>query len=241
MQKNPRLILLPNVLNDEQPTIDSCFTADVIILVPKLDGLIAESEKGGRHYLKRFSFPEGKTFRDIPIKLLSEHTKESEFLELLMPIMQGQVWGLVSDAGLPCLADPGAKLVFLARQKGVDIEAHMGPSSIVLALMLSGLGAQKFCFEGYLPKEASELTGAIKQLEQRAIKEVSTHIFIETPYRSQQMLEKLISILQEKMKLSVSLDLTLPSQLVMTKTIKEWRKDPKVDIQKRLAVFVIGA
>ena len=241
MQKNPRLILLPNVLNDEQPTIDSCFTADVIILVPKLDGLIAESEKGGRHYLKRFSFPEGKTFRDIPIKLLSEHTKESEFLELLMPIMQGQVWGLVSDAGLPCLADPGAKLVFLARQKGVDIEAHMGPSSIVLALMLSGLGAQKFCFEGYLPKEASELTGAIKQLEQRAIKEGSTHIFIETPYRSQQMLEKLISILQEKMKLSVSLDLTLPSQLVMTKTIKEWRKDPKVDIQKRLAVFVIGA
>jgi len=241
MQKNPRLILLPNVLNDEQPTIDSCFTADVIILVPKLDGLIAESEKGGRHYLKRFSFPEGKTFRDIPIKLLSEHTKESEFLELLMPIMQGQVWGLVSDAGLPCLADPGAKLVFLARQKGIDIEAHMGPSSIVLALMLSGLGAQKFCFEGYLPKEASELTGAIKQLEQRAIKEGSTHIFIETPYRSQQMLEKLISILQEKMKLSVSLDLTLPSQLVMTKTIKEWRKDPKVDIQKRLAVFVIGA
>jgi len=229
------------VLNDEQPTIDSCFTADVIILVPKLDGLIAESEKGGRHYLKRFSFPEGKTFRDIPIKLLSEHTKESEFLELLMPIMQGQVWGLVSDAGLPCLADPGAKLVFLARQKGIDIEAHMGPSSIVLALMLSGLGAQKFCFEGYLPKEASELTGAIKQLEQRAIKEGSTHIFIETPYRSQQMLEKLISILQEKMKLSVSLDLTLPSQLVMTKTIKEWRKDPKVDIQKRLAVFVIGA
>ncbi|MCX6990923.1 MAG: SAM-dependent methyltransferase [Chlamydiae bacterium] len=241
MQKNPRLILLPNVLNDEQPRLESCFTADVITLVPSLDGLIAESEKGGRHYLKRFFFPEGKTFRDIPITLLSEHTKESEFLQLLAPIMKGEVWGLVSDAGLPCLADPGAKLVLLARQKGLEVEAHMGPSSIILALMLSGLGAQKFCFEGYLPKESSELTGAIKLLEQRALKEGSTHIFIETPYRGEQMLEKLISTLQEKMKLSISLDLTLPTQLVMTKTIKQWRKDPKLDIQKRLAVFVVGA
>ena len=240
MQKNPRLILLPNVLNDEQLSLQSSFTADVIALVPRLDGLIAESEKGGRLYLKRFTFPEGKTFRDIPIRVLSEHTKESEVIDLVTPIIQGQVWGLVSDAGLPCLADPGAKLVYLARQKGIELEAHMGPSSIILALMLSGLGAQKFCFEGYLPKESSELIQAIKLLEQRALKEGSTHIFIETPYRGAQLLERLISTLQEKMKLSISLDLTLPTQLVITKTIKEWRKDPKIDIQKRLAVFVVG-
>lgn len=241
MQKKPQLVLLPNVLNEEETETASCFTQSVISLVPTLDGLIAESEKGGRAFLKRFSYPEGKSFRDIPIQVLSEHTKEKEFAELLAPIKRGQRWGLVSDAGLPCLADPGAKLVYLARQSSVDVEAHMGPSSIILALMLSGLGAQKFTFEGYLPKEGSELSLMIKQIQQRAMKEGSTHIFIETPYRVDQMVEKLIATLDEKMKLSLSVDLTLPTQRVITKTVKEWKKTPKPAIGKRLAVFVVSA
>lgn len=241
MQKKSQLVLLPNVLNEEETNITSCFTQSVISLVPMLDGLIAESEKGGRAFLKRFSFPEGKSFRDIPIKVLSEHTKDNEFAELLAPIKEGQRWGLVSDAGLPCLADPGAKLVYLARHSGVDVEAHMGPSSIILSLMLSGLGAQKFTFEGYLPKEGSELVAALKQVQQRAVKEGATHIFIETPYRVDQMLEKLLATLDEKMKLSLSVDLMLPNQMVVTKTIKEWKKSPKLVIGKRLAVFVVSA
>jgi len=241
MPKKPLLVLLPNVLNDEETRIESQLTSDVISLVPKLDGLIAESEKGGRHFLKRFPYPEGKSFRDIPIKVLSEHTKDHELSELLSAIKPSQMWGLVSDAGLPCLADPGARLVYLARQSGVDVEAHMGPSSIILALMLSGLGAQKFCFEGYLPKEGSELSAAIRQLQQRSMKEASTHIFIETPYRAQQMLEKLIATLDDKMKLSISIDLTHPSQQVITKMVTDWKKHPKPDLQKKLVVFVVSA
>ncbi|MCX6988055.1 MAG: SAM-dependent methyltransferase [Chlamydiae bacterium] len=235
-----QLVLIPNVLNEEETQIHSCFTQEVITLVPTLDGLIAESEKGGRHYLKRFPFPEGRSFRDIPIKVLSEHTKEGDYVELLSLLKRGQRWGLVSDAGLPCLADPGARLVFLARQKGVQVQAHMGPSSIILALMLSGLMAQKFTFEGYLPKEMAELTVAIKQMQQRSLKEGSTHLFIETPYRTQQLLERLIELLDENMMLSISCDLTLPTQLVMTYTIGQWKKMPKPDIQKRLVVFVVA-
>ncbi|NDE82111.1 MAG: 16S rRNA methyltransferase [Chlamydiia bacterium] len=235
-----KLILLPNVLNDEERDIQSYFTKAVIDLVPTLDGLIAESEKEGRYYLKRFTFPEGRTFRDIPIKVLSEHTKEGDYAELLSLIKPEQKWGVISDAGLPCLADPGARLVFLARQRGIHVQAHMGPSSIILALMLSGLMAQKFTFEGYLPKEMAELTVSIKQIQLRSVKEGSTHLFIETPYRSQQMLERLVELLDGNMVLSICCDLTLPTQLVMTYTIAQWRKMPMPDIQKRPVVFVVA-
>jgi 16S rRNA (cytidine1402-2'-O)-methyltransferase len=111
----------------------------------------------GRNSLKRFPFPEGKTFRDVQIKVLSEHTKQDELDELVSLIKPSEKWGLISDAGLPCLADPGARLVALARRAGIDILVHMGPSSIIMALMLSGLGAQKFCFEGYLPRRPQSL------------------------------------------------------------------------------------
>ena len=142
--KKPLLLLLPNVLSEEESTF--CHLAlDLGKKIGSLDGLIAESEKGGRRYLKRFTFPEGRTFRDVPIRLLNEHTESKQLNELLDPILKGETWGIVSDAGLPCIADPGALLVSLARKKGVNIEAISGPSSVFLALMLSGLSAQKFC------------------------------------------------------------------------------------------------
>jgi 16S rRNA (cytidine1402-2'-O)-methyltransferase len=240
MQKKPLLVLLPNVINDEETDLNTFFPQEMIQFVSSIDGLIAESEKGGRSYLKRFPFPEGKTFRDIPIKVLSEHTKDHELTDLMGYVKTG-VWGLISDAGLPCLADPGARLVLLARKEGVDVRAHVGPSSIIMALMLSGLGAQKFSFEGYLPKDALDLTAKIKLLQQRAQKEGSTHVFIETPYRSIQLLEKLIATLDDKMKLSVSFDLTMPSQKVMTQTIKEWKRVAKIENQKPLCVFVLSS
>lgn len=241
MQKQPRLLLLPNVLNDEQPQLPSYFTEEMINIVPKLDGLIAESEKGGRYFLKRFPFPEGKSFRDIPIKVLSEHTKNEEMQELVNMVKQGGTIGLISDAGLPCLADPGARLVFLLRKADVLIEALTGPSSIIMALMLSGLGAQKFTFEGYLPKEGAELSSYLKLIQQRAMKEGSTHIFIETPYRCQQLFDKLLSDLDDRMKLSISIDLTIGSQEVYTKSIKEWKGCSKPSLNKRLCVFVLSA
>ena len=241
MSKQGKLILLPNTLHEDIEHITKYFPQSVIETVGNLDGLIAESEKAARRYMKKFPFPEGKTFRDMPIRTLSEHTKENELDDLLSPLKQGQVWGLISDAGLPCLADPGARFTLRARMLGIEVDVGIGPSSIILALMLSGLGAQKFCFEGYLPKESEALIFSIKMLQQRSVKEGSTHVFIETPYRCQQMLDALLSALSDRTWLSVSMDLSLPSQQVITKRVAEWKKVAKPDLNKKLCVFVFCA
>lgn len=241
MSEKGKLILLANMLHDGEQNIQSYLPEAVISSIAYLDGLIAESEKGGRYYLKRFPFPEGKSFRDIPIRVLSEHTKEDELKELIAPMKEGKRCGLISDAGLPCLADPGARLVLLCRQQGIEVEATVGPSSIVMALMLSGLGAQKFCFEGYLPKDSGALSSHLVMLQKRSMQEGSTHLFIETPYRSQQMLGALLATLHDRTYLSVSVDLTLPTQEVITKTVKEWKKGVKIDLTKKLCVFVFSA
>lgn len=124
--KTPHLILLPNLLDEEEKHFENYLPKSVEYWVRQLDGIIAESEKGGRYFLRRFSYPEGRTFRDIPIKLLNEHTPDAELSALLEPVLQGQIWGLVSDAGLPCVADPGAKLVYLARKKQVALKPAWG-------------------------------------------------------------------------------------------------------------------
>ncbi|NDD58019.1 MAG: 16S rRNA methyltransferase [Chlamydiae bacterium] len=241
MLKKIRLVLLPNVLNPDQESIASCFTAATLELVPTLDGLIVENEKEGRKYLKRFSFPEGRTFRDVPMRELSEHTSDEQMKDIIAEMKPGQVWGLISDAGMPCFADPGAKIVYLARRAGIEVEAHVGPSSILFAVMLSGLYAQKFTFEGYLPKEELQQIAYIKQMQLRSSKEGSTHVFIETPYRNQSLFDQLLSILEDRTQLSILSDMSLPTQEVATYTVKEWKKMNKADLKKRLVVFVIRA
>jgi 16S rRNA (cytidine1402-2'-O)-methyltransferase len=230
------LLLLPNVLDPEASDLLSLPPA-VAHAVQKIDGLIAESEKGGRYFLRRFSFPAPKTFRDIPIRLLNEHTTEKELDALLELLLKGEQWGLVSDCGLPCLADPGAKLVFQARKHGVNIEAFPGPSSIVLALMLSGLSAQSFAFHGYLEREPEKLSVQIKKLQRRASEEKATQVFIETPYRNQKLLQFLIEHLQDQTMLCVAWDLMLPSQEVVCLSIAAWKKQPLPPINKKPAVF----
>lgn len=203
------LYLLPNLLH-EDTSID-LLPRKLEALIPTLNGIIAESEKGGRHFLRRFSI-------HLPIELLNEHTKDIS--DLLQPLQKGENWGLISDAGLPCLADPGYQLVALARQKNIRIEALAGPSSILLALMLSGLPAQSFVFHGYLPREKPDLIQKLRQLE----KDPMTHLFIETPYRNQKTLETLIETLAPTTTLCIASNLTHPSQLVLTHPISNWRK-----------------
>lgn len=231
------LILLPNLLFDEEENWRFHLPISVEEKVLSLKGLIAEDEKAGRRYLKRFSFPEGKSFRDISIRVLNEHTKKEELLDLLDPLLKGETWGLISDAGLPCLADPGSNLVYLARKKGILIEAMTGPSSLVLALMLSGLSAQKFTFHGYLEKESSRLSLAVKQLEKQP---GMTHLFIEVPYRSQNVFQTLLEALSETTQLCVCVNLTAPDQRVWTFSIKEWRKRELPDLHKKPVVFVFA-
>ena len=224
------LLLLPNLLNEEAAP-DLFLPVSVDRAVQSLDGLIAESPKGGRHFLRRFC-PE--TFREIPIELLNEHTQDNQIDELLKPLREGKTWGLVSDCGLPCLADPGAKLVARARQLGIPIQVFTGPSAIFFALMLSGLSAQSFAFHGYLEKDQGPLVQQLLTLQ----KQKGTHIFIEAPYRNQKMLEQLVKTLSDETLLCVAWDLTLPTQGVMCQSVRVWKKSPLPDINKKPAVFL---
>src|SRR5690606_19465422 len=134
----------------------TAFTPDLVLHVSKIDGIIAESPKGARRFLRHFSFEKFSHISEIPTLLLNEHTHEKEKIELLAPLLKGETWGLVSDAGLPCIADPGSDLVFLARTKGIAIQSFPGPSSILMALQLSSLPAQSFAFHGYAKKKPEE-------------------------------------------------------------------------------------
>ncbi len=192
----------------------------------RLDGLIAESDRAGRRFLSRY--PTKKPAAQTPIALFDD---PPEFL--LEPVLAGEVWGVISDAGLPCLADPGSRLVRRARERGITIEAIPGPSSILLALMLSGLSTQHFTFVGYLKRERDD---HIRELEQAE----GTQLFIEAPYRNQYTLEALVQTLAPDTLLSISCDLTLPGQLVITKPVSMWREKELPDIHKRPTVFAIA-
>lgn len=228
-----KLILLPNVLEESLPA-DPFLPVSVQAAVGELDGLIAESEKSARRYLRRFLSHE--KMAALPLRLLNEHTPAKELDELLKPMLDGKTWGLISDAGLPCVADPGADLVAAARSFGVNIEAIAGPCSLILALQLSGFSGQRFCFHGYLPREAADLEKTVKDLERKARGE--TQIWIEAPYRSAKMFEALKLWLQPATRLCVSLSLTTPSQRVASHSIQQWKSLP-FEIGKEPAVFLL--
>lgn len=226
-----KLLLLPNLLG-EMAHHEPYLPGSVDRAVEKLDGLIAESEKGGLRFLKRFKTK--KLPHQTPLSLFNEHTKEDEIDFLLQPILAGEVWGLISDAGLPLIADPGYALVKRARALGITVQAFIGPSSLLLALMLSGLPGESFTFHGYLPREKESLQTVLRKMEQ----EERTHLFIEAPYRNQQMLQTLLETLDDKTELTVAWDLTLPTQGVMTYPIGTWKKFPLPNIDKKPTIFL---
>jgi 16S rRNA (cytidine1402-2'-O)-methyltransferase len=234
----PMLLLLPNLLGDQrhhQPYLPSSVDKAVI----SIDGLIAESVQAGRRFLGRFETT--KPANAIPIALYNEHTSDDDIDFLLEPMRKGERWGLLSDAGLPCIADPGSKLVRRARLLGIAIQAFVGPSSILLALMQSGLPGQKFFFHGYLAKESEERQKQIKVLEKQSAAEQATQIFIETPYRNQQMLESLLAILHPETWLCVAWELTTPDQGLLSQPVKLWKKSPLPNLAKKNAIFLFAA
>lgn len=225
-----KLYLLPNLLDETLP-LEPFLPISVNEAVHQIQGLIAESEKAARRYLRKFLSHD--EMAKMPLALLNEHTKECA--ALLDPIKRGERWGLISDAGLACLADPGSDLVWLAHQAGLAIETFVGPSSIVMALQLSGFSGQQFSFHGYLPKDAEPLQKKIKELEKAA----GTQIWIEAPYRSAKMLDLLKSTLQSTTRLCVAANLTLPNQKVVSQTVAQFRKNPLV-LEKEPVVFLMG-
>ena len=234
----PALLILPNVLGDVKHH-EPFLPASVDKAVATLDGLIAESAGGGRRFLSRFETK--KPAHDIPLALFNEHTPDEEIDFLLEPIRQGQRWGLISDGGLPCIADPGAKLVNRARQSGIIVQAFSGPSSLFLALMLSGLPGQRFQFHGYLNKEPKQRSFEIRALENNSRNENSTQIFIEAPYRNAHLLESLLEILNPTTQLCVAWDLTLPTQGVVSQSVELWKKSPLPNLDKKTAIFLLSS
>lgn len=226
-----KLYLLPNLLEETLP-IEPFLPISVGEAVRKIQGLIAESEKMARRYLRRFLSHD--EMAKMPLALLNEHSKDA--MPLLEPMKRGEVWGLISDAGLPCLADPGADLVWLAHQNGIHVETFVGPSSIVMALQLSGFGGQQFAFHGYLPREALDLEKKIRDLEKQPI----THIWIEAPYRSAKMLDLLKQVLKPTTRLCLAANLTTSNQKVVSQTIAKWREKSFL-LEKEPVVFLLDS
>jgi 16S rRNA (cytidine1402-2'-O)-methyltransferase len=201
-----------------------------------LKDFVAENAKSARAFLSAI----GCKPRELSISELSEHTAAADVPNLLQPLRDGRALGLLSEAGCPAIADPGALLVEAAHAEGFRVVPLVGPSSITLALMASGLEGQRFAFCGYLPRDPGERAKRIRELETRSRKEGETEIFIETPYRNDVLLSALVETCAPATRLSIAADLTLASESISTKTIADWRRTPP-SIGKRPAVFLLLA
>lgn len=176
---------------------------------------------------------------DLRISVLDKHNEQQDTEPLLAPLREGYPIGLLSDAGCPGVADPGARVVSAAHRAGIEVIPMIGPSSLLLALMASGLEGQRFCFHGYLPIDKGERAKKIIRLEESAVSRKETQLFIETPYRNNGLITDLLQQLRGDTRLCIAADLTLPTQFIRTKKIKEWKKQVP-DLHKRPAVFLLG-
>jgi 16S rRNA (cytidine1402-2'-O)-methyltransferase len=230
------LYLIPVPLGPVSP--DACLPPDTLAVARRLEHFVAERAKTARAHLKAMGHPQ--PLQALHLSELNEHTPAAAILPLLAPLKAGHDIGLLSEAGCPAVADPGAALVLAAHREGIRVVPLIGPSSILLALMASGLGGQRFTFHGYLPAKEPERSQRIRELEKTARKEKATQLFIETPYRSAALLDALATALSPDTLVSVGADLSLPSQLIRTRSAQNWRGQADA-VKDRLVVFGIGA
>ncbi len=228
------IYLIPNTLGDTPPL--EVLPLLVKKAVEEIDYYICEHEKNARRFIKRIV--PNKSQPDLHISLLNKFTESSEIPNMLQPCFEGNDIGIISDAGCPGIADPGAVIVAEAHKRGIKVVPLVGPSSILLALMASGFNGQNFAFNGYLPIDKRERRKEIKRLERLSQEQNQSQLFIETPYRNNQMLESIISTLQPQSMLCVACDITLSTEYIKTKTAEQWKKT-KVDLDKRPTLFII--
>jgi 16S rRNA (cytidine1402-2'-O)-methyltransferase len=218
---------------------DRALHGDALGTVRALRDFVVENAKSARAFLSAVGMP--CSLRELRIEVLDEHTPSNAISALLEPLRHGRSLGLLSDAGCPAVADPGAALVEAAHREGFRVVPLIGPSSIVLALMASGLEGQRFAFCGYLPRAAPARERRIAELEQRSHRERETQIFIETPYRNEAMLASLLKACAPETRLCVASDLTLPTESVRVDSIAQWRASPAMPIGRRPSVFLMLA
>lgn len=235
---NPgRLVLVPAWLS-EDAVPEAVVPASALERIRALDDFVVENAKSARRFLAACGHP--KPMREIAMRELNEHTAPAEIVALLEPALAGRDLGLMSEAGIPAIADPGALLVAAAHERGIRVVPLVGPSSIVLALEASGLEGQRFRFLGYLPAQGAARRTAIVELERQSTRDAETQVFIETPYRNEALLADLLQACRGTTRLAVAADLTGPSESIRMARIDAWRAHAE-PLGKRPAIFLLQA
>jgi len=234
MKNKGKIFLIPCGLGGENES--EILPAQTIALTNELDEFIVEKEKTARHFLKRIGYE--KPLNDLILHPLNKHTQVNDVAGYLKSCKAGKDIGLISEAGCPAVADPGAAIVEIAHEAGIQVVPLVGPSSILMALMASGMSGQSFVFHGYIPKDKGERTRFIRRMESDAKSKKQSQIFMETPFRNNQILEEVLTTCSSLTKLCIACNISTPGEKINTKTIQEWKKS-QVDLHKKPTVFVL--
>lgn len=229
-----KLYLIPVPLGDNDPA--EVLPNTIARTIGFIDDYIVENEKTARRFIKAIH-PE-KVQATLRLSALNKHTEISQHKQMIAPCLEGKNVGLMSEAGCPGVADPGAAIVKLAHENGIQVVPLVGPSSILLAVMGSGMNGQSFAFNGYLPIDKGEKKSALKNFEKISQDKNQSQLFIETPYRNNKLLEDLLQTLQPSTHMCIAADLTLPTEFIKTLRVQDWKK-VKVDLHNRPAIFII--
>ena len=231
-----RLYLVPNLLGVVPP--DAVLPQRTIEIARALGHFVVETPKIARQFLKTLG--SSRALQEIAIAELNEHTPAERVGALLAPALAGNDLGLLSDAGCPGVADPGALLVAAAHRASVPVVPLVGPSAVLLALMASGMNGQAFAFHGYLPAKAAARVAALRALDGAVARTAATQLFIETPYRNEAMVDAVLATCTPSVQFCVAVDLTLPSEQIVSRAVGEWRKEARPALAKRPAIFLLG-
>jgi 16S rRNA (cytidine1402-2'-O)-methyltransferase len=229
-----KLYLIPTTMGDCDPM--DVLPQTIKRSIDSIDYYIVENEKTARKSIKAVN--PNKKQSELILFTLNKHTETKEHLDFIKPLLEGKNMGLMSEAGCPGVADPGAVIVKLAHEKGIQVVPLVGPSSILLAMMASGMNGQSFTFNGYLPIEKGEKKAALKNLEKLSQDKNQSQIFIETPYRNNKMLEDILQALQPATYLCIATDITLPTEYIRTMRASEWKKT-NIDLHNRPTIFIL--
>lgn len=234
MKATGKLYLIPVTLGESNPF--DVLPETVKRTIEFIDYYIVENEKTARRFIKSV-LPE-KVQSSLHLSTLNKHTEIAEHNQMIQPCIEGKNVGLMSEAGCPGVADPGAAIVKMAHEKGIQVVPLVGPSSILLAMMGSGMNGQSFAFNGYLPIDKGEKKAALKNFEQLSFSKNQSQLFIETPYRNNKLLEDVLQTLQPNTLLCIACDLTLPTEYIKTLRVADWKKTT-IDLHNRPAIFII--
>lgn len=232
------LYLIPCPISDSTEVFDVTPAPNKTV-IDSLDYFIVENTRSARRFLSKAKI--ARPIDSLEFRELNEHTTVgSEVEQLIAPLLEGRSAGVISEAGVPGVADPGALVVEACHRHSIRVVPLVGPSSIIMAMMASGLNGQSFAFNGYLPVKPPERARALKNLERRAQTEHQSQMFIEAPYRNVKLIEQMLQVCAPETRLTIAVDITSPEEFIATHTIKEWRKVSMPDMNKRPAIFILG-